>query len=604
MAGEAAIEDHGLLSDCRSVALVTSDATVDWWCAPRMDDASLFGALLDAEDGGSCEIAVADEVAPPRRRYLDATLVLETTLSDRHGVARVLDCLVLDVQAPGEPPGQLLRVLEPVEGRPRVRVRVAPRFDYGGATPWIRRGGRGGWIALGGDDGLHIVSDLPLDLEDDGGGVLTAALALRARRRLSMRFERPEALDGEPPAPPATEALDAALAATTASWQSWCEQIRLPDVDAAGVLRSALTLRGLTVLRTGAVAAAATTSLPESWSGRTWDYRAAWIRDATFGVRALAELGLPAEADGFRRFVQRSAAGRAAELRIAYGLGGERRLPENELPAPAGWRGIGPVRVGNAALQQHQSDAYGELLELSWRGHRHGAHPDADLWRFLRDLVDRAAAAWREPDRGLWEWRGEPRHFVHSKALCWVALDRGVRLAEELGLEAPIDRWRSERDACRAAILDRGVNADGVLVQAYGDAALDAAVLRIPMVGLLPYDDERVVRTVDALLERLGDDGLVRRYDADDGLAGREGAFLACTFWAAQVLARQGRRDRARALFERGLATRNDVGLFSEEHDPERGAALGNFPQALSHLSHIDAALALDGAGGEEPPGG
>jgi GH15 family glucan-1,4-alpha-glucosidase len=588
---QAAIDDHGLLSDCHSMALVAGDATVDWWCAPRIDDASVFGALLDADRGGACTIAVTEPTAPPRRRYLEGSLVLETLLSDRDGVVRILDCLVLDGPARADHAPRLLRVLEPVEGRPRLRVRVAPRFDYGGATPWLRRGPQSSWLALAGDDGLQLAGDVPLALED--GHVLSAELQLQERRRLLVRFERPEILDADPPAPPDTATLDDWLTQTISRWRSWAGRIEATDVDGPGVARSALTLRALTVAQTGAVAAAATTSLPESWEGRTWDYRASWVRDAAFAVRSLARLGLPGEADAFSRFIQRSAAGSAEELHIAYGVGGERRLLEHELSAVAGWRGIGPVRVGNAALLQHQSDALGELLELSWRRHERGESPDEDAWRFLRTLVDRAAATWREPDRGLWEWRGRPRHFVHSKALCWAALDRGVRLAEALGAPASLSVWRRERDACRDAVLAHGVGDDGVFVQAFGHDALDAAVLRIPMVGLLPYDDPRVVRTVDAVLERLGDSGLVRRYDADDRLPGREGAFLPCTFWAAQVLACQGRHDAAQAAFQRALGTRNDLGLFSEEYDPGRRAALGNFPQALTHLAHIDAALAL-----------
>jgi GH15 family glucan-1,4-alpha-glucosidase len=597
--GAPAIEDHALLSDCASVALVARDATVDWWCAPRLDHGSLFGALLDARRGGQCAISVAEERAPPQRRYLDGTLVLETLLTDRDGVARVVDCLVLSDDAPGDPRAQLLRVLEPVDGRPRVTVRLEPRFDYGTATPWIRRC-RDGFVAVAGDDGLQISGDVPLTT-DGGDGVLSASFGLGERRRLSMRFVRPEVLDGAdgPPPAPTNDDLDAALDATAAAWRRWSRRVDVPAVDGAGVLQSALTLRGLTVVRTGALVAAATTSLPESWQGRTWDYRAAWIRDASFAARSLAAVGIPDEADAFRRFVHRSSAGRAAELRIAYGPGGERRLPEEELDDTPGWRGIGPVRVGNAALRQHQADALGELLELTWRWHERGGRPDPDLWAFLAGLVDRAAGTWREPDRGFWEWRGEPRHFVHSKALCWVALDRGVRLARALGHDAPLERWCAERDACRASILVHGVNRDGAFVQAYGDDALDAAALRIPMVGLLPFDDERVARTTDSVLARLCEGGLVRRYDSDDGLPGREGAFIACTFWAAQVRARQGRRAEAEALFERALRTRNDVGLFAEEYDPARGTALGNFPQALTHLSHIDAALALGGQGSD-----
>jgi GH15 family glucan-1,4-alpha-glucosidase len=354
-------------------------------------------------------------------------------------------------------------------------------------------------------------------------------------------------------------------------------------------------LRALTNPLTGAIAAAATTSLPESGEGRTWDYRYSWVRDSVFSVRSLAELGFEDSADAFRRFIQRSSAGHADELRIAYGVGGERRMPETELESLRGWRGIGPVRVGNDAGAQRQHDVLGQLLDLAWHWHGRGNSPDDDLWHLVSNLVERAAREWRLPDRGLWEWRGEPRHFTHSKVMCWVALDRGVRLAEDVGRDAPVERWRAARDELREEIEARGYDPrQGVFTQCFDDPGLDAALLRLSAVGFLDAGDERMRRTADAIAAQLGEDGLVRRHAADDGLPGREGSFLPCAFWLVECLAEQGRTDEARERFERALQTRNDLGLFSEEYDVDAGEPLGNVPQALTHFSHVLAALALE----------
>jgi GH15 family glucan-1,4-alpha-glucosidase len=372
------------------------------------------------------------------------------------------------------------------------------------------------------------------------------------------------------------------------------------------VLRSATVLKALTQARTGAIAAAATTSLPEAPAGpRNWDYRASWVRDSVFALRSLAELGYTAEADGFRRFVQRSAAGSAQELQIMYGLGGERRLVELTLDLE-GYGGARPVRIGNAAAHQHQHDVYGELLDLAWAWHQRGKTPGADDWRFLSELVNAAADCWTTPDHGIWELRGHPRHLVHSKVMCWVALDRGLRLATDLGFPAPVERWTAGRAAIRATVERRGYDpARGVFTQAFDRPELDAALLLLPAVGFVAWDDPRMLRTVEAVRRELEVDGLLWRYRAPDGLEGAEGAFVACTFWLAECLARQGRAAQARAAFARASATANDLGLFAEEFDPATGALLGNFPQALTHLSHITAAVALAegrrGGGSHDP---
>jgi GH15 family glucan-1,4-alpha-glucosidase len=340
--------------------------------------------------------------------------------------------------------------------------------------------------------------------------------------------------------------------------------------------------------------AAPTTSLPEGHHGeRAWDYRYSWIRDSVMASRSLAELGYDDEADAFRRFIERSAAGTAADLQVFYGVGGERRAVPQTVGGLRGYDGA-EVSIGNGAATQLQLDAFGHLLGQSWRAHERGQSPDADLWRFLADCVDAAARGWERADNGIWEWPGDGRPFVYSKVMCWLACDRGLRLAEDCGLEAPVERWSEARDAIRAAVDAHGYDPGrGTFLQAFGLPDLDAAVLRLPSTGFLAYDDPRMLSTADVLADALDDGGLLRRYDGDDGLPGREGAFLACTFWLVECLAGQGRRDEARGWFDRAAATANDLGLFSEEYDAGERRMLGNYPQALTHLAHIEAALAL-----------
>lgn len=587
------IGDYAFISDCHSAALVSRGGSIDWCCMPRIDSGSCFGRLLDRERGGFCSISPGGEGGASYWRYLDGSLVLETTFETSSGEARLFDCLVMREGGRENPYHQLLRIVEGVRGRVDLRLLVAPRFDYGAISPWLRQEGLRRYSAIGGNDALLISGDP--EIAPIAKHELGTSFTVRPgeRMRVSIEYLNPERLDYALPAELGSQELDDRLEETLDWWDRWSSRVRTGGPQSTGVLKSATVLKGLTYAPTGAIAAAPTTSLPEKPGGSlNWDYRYSWIRDSFFSVRSLAEIGFDLEADGFRRFIQRSAAGNAGELRIMYGVGGERRLEESTLPLE-GYRGAEPVRIGNAASSQLQLDMYGELLELSWLWHKRGNSFDDDHWRFLLELVNAAAELWVEPDHGFWEIRGEPQHFVRSKVMCWAALDRGVKLAEESLRQAPLEHWRETRDEIRAAVENQGYDEKrGTFVQAFGSVELDAALLLIPKVGFIDYDDERMLRTTDAICEDLDDNGLLKRYRGDE----EEGAFLACSFWLAECLAHQGRIEDARAVFDRAASTANDLGLFSEEYDTANFEMLGNFPQGLTHLSHISAAAAIDNA--------
>jgi GH15 family glucan-1,4-alpha-glucosidase len=592
-----AIGDYGVIGDCHTAALVSRDGSIDWCCLPRFDSGSAFGALLDREHGGCCSIVPTGDLGWERsRRYLDDTLVLETTLHGQDGEARLIDCFLVPDGVEDLEGHRILRVLEGVRGAIQFDVRVAPRFDYGEVRPWIRRHGHRLHSATGGNDALLVWCER--ELSEDPDHELTGQITVDPgdRVHLLLSYCRPEqVLDDGAPEPDPHE-LDDALERTTAWWREWAKAPDLDGRDAAGARRSALTLKALTYAPTGAVAAAPTTSLPEVVGGeRNWDYRYAWVRDSSFSSRSFAELGCVEEADAFRAFIMRSAAGHADDLQVLYGVGGERRLRGDIAGQLEGYRRSAPVRIGNDATGQRQLDAYGEIVNLTWRWHRRGHSPSDDHWRFLLSLIDRAAEQCNQPDSGLWEWPGEPEHFVHSKVLCWSALDRGIRLADECLRRAPTRRWAKARDELREEIERRGYDKKrGVYVQSYGRSELDASLLLLPTVEFVDWRDERMVRTTQAIREELGaGDGLLYRYRRKDGLKGDEGAFLCCSFWLVECLARQDELDDARAVFDRTIATANDLGLFSEELDPGSGELLGNFPQGLTHLAHIDAAVAL-----------
>ncbi len=589
------IADYALIGDCHAAALVSRTGSIDWCCLPRFDSGSVFGRLLDWDRGGHCSIAPRSAGTSSFRSYIEDTSVLVTTFRNHGGEARLFDCFTMRRGGSRDPYKQLIRVVEGIRGRMNLDLVVSPRFDYGEVRPWIRQHGVRLYSAIGGNDALVVTGDPELTPTDDHD--LTARISIRAGEtsRLSIQYVRPELLDSTEVSGPTPEEIDRRLEQTIAWWRRWVSRIRIEGPHASGVKRSAVVLKCLTNAPTGAIVAAPTTSLPEVPGGsRNWDYRYSWIRDSAFTVRALAELGAEAEADGFRRFIERSAAGSTEDLQILYGAGGERRLVELTLDEAEGYRGARPVRVGNAAARQLQLDVYGELLDLAWRWHLRGHSPDDDYWRFLVELVESAAIRWREPDCGIWEIRGPRKHFVHSKAMCWSALERGLRLARESSRRAPERRWRTARNELRRAIESRGYDKKrGIFVRSFGSRDVDAALLLLPAVEFVGYEDERMIRTVDVIRVELMEDGLLRRYRAADGLKGNEGVFLPASFWLAECLANQGRREEAVEVFDHAVSTGNELGMYSEEFDTGAGEMLGNFPQGLSHLSHISAAMAL-----------
>jgi GH15 family glucan-1,4-alpha-glucosidase len=589
------IADYALIGDCHSAALVSKQGSIDWCCMPRFESGSVFGRLLDWDHGGYCSISPRSTGATSSRSYVEDTPVLVTTFRDRGGEARLFDCFTMRQGGARDPYKQLIRVVEGVRGRIHLDLVVSPRFDYGEVRPWIRQLGVRFYSAIGGNDAL-VVSGDP-DLTPTKTHDLVAPISIRAgeRSRLSIQFVRPELLDQKEVTQTDPDDIDKRLEQTIEWWLRWISKVHIDGPHASAVKRSAIVLKCLTNAPTGAIVAAPTTSLPEvSGGSRNWDYRYSWIRDSSFAVRALAELGAEAEADGFRRFIERSAAGSAEDLQIMYGAGGERRLVELTLDHAEGYRGAHPVRVGNAAARQTQLDTYGSLLDLAWRWHLRGQSPDDDYWRFLVDLVEAAALRWPEPDSGIWEIRGRPKHFVHSKAMCWSALERGLTLARESSRRAPERRWRAARNEVRRAIETHGYDRKrGVFVRSFGSREVDASLLLLPAVDFVEYEDERMIRTVDLIRDKLMDDGLLRRYRGADGLKGDEGVFLSASFWLAECLARQGRGEEAVEVFDRAVSTGNDLGLYAEEFDVGTEEMLGNFPQGLTHLSHISAALAL-----------
>ncbi len=594
--GYLPLSEYGLIGDCHGAALVSRDGAIDWACLSRFDAGSIFGRILDARAGGTFALSPRGR-ARVTRRYLPDTNVLETRFQTGSGTARVLDCFTMRTGGRRRPRHQILRVVEGVEGEVAFDVLVEPRFDYASVRPWVRfhRKDRV-YTAVGGADAFVLSADCDLAI-DSGAAVLRGEVTVRARQRcrFSLVSQRPHKLSL---ARPSARTLDGRLRETILWWRSWVKKGRRFAVHSEAVNRSALVLKLLTCAPTGGIIAAPTTSLPERIGGaRNWDYRYVWVRDATLTLASLLDAGHPEVAAGFKQFIERATAGRAEDLQIMYGCYGERRLPEVEL-ALEGYRGSRPVRIGNAASTQRQLDVYGELLQAAHLWRRAGSPITAEGWTFLSSLVEAACAHWAEPDRGIWEVRGQPRHYVHSKVMCWVALERGLQAATEQSLPCEAKRWRSVRDEIRLSIEQNGIDpVRGCFVQSYGSRELDASLLLLPVVGFVGAADPRMKKTVEAILEDLVVDGLVQRYrpsEAADGLAGGEGAFLMASFWLVDVLAMQGRIEEAERRFAHVLSLGNDLGLFAEEYDPVRKELLGNFPQAFTHLALIHSAAQLE----------
>ncbi len=584
-----AIEDYAVLGDTQTAALVGRDGSFDWMCMPRFDSAACFAALLGNEKHGRWKLAPrAATLEKTRRRYLPGTLVLETTYDTPEGSVRVLDCMPPRQRTP-----DVVRVVEGLRGEVTVQMELVIRFDYGSVVPWVRKLPDGRLAAIGGPDAL--VLQTPVETH---GEELTSVAEFVVKAGEKVPFVLSWHASYEPP-PRALDALDA-LVDTEKWWREWSDRCTYAGDYREPVLSSLITLKALTFAPTGGIAAAATTSLPEHLGGvRNWDYRYCWLRDATFTLLALMLAGYRDEAAAWRDWLLRSVAGDPSQLQIMYGLGGERRLDEYEVGWLPGYLGASPVRVGNAAVRQLQLDVYGEVMDALHQARRAGLAEDGVGWRLQTALLDFLERAWCKPDEGLWEVRGERRHFTHSKVMAWVAFDRAVKTIKALGCDGPLERWVKARDAIRAEVSSRAWNSDKqAFTQSYGSSHLDASLLMIPQVGFLPANDPRFVSTVRAIERELLCDGFVLRYptEGQDGLPPGEGAFIACSFWLADCYALMGRTDEARALFERLLALRNDVGLLSEEYDPVARRMLGNFPQAFSHVGLINTAFNLTGS--------
>jgi alpha,alpha-trehalase len=593
------IADHALLSDCRSSALVTRAGSVDWLCVPRFDSPSVFGRLLD-DDAGYWSIRPTSD-SEVSRRYRARTLVLESTFRTDAGRVTVIDAMASGPNRSGHdlaesPPRTLLRVVECQEGEVEIELEYRPRPEYGFVWPVLDRVD-GGIAARGGAELLALST--PGSLEIGEGSVATARFTVRKGDRVGFALQHRSTWE-ERPAFLSQREIDAQLEETTDAWRTWStyhQNYEGPWEDL--VYLSGTVLQGLTFRPTGAIVAAATTSLPEEVGGiRNWDYRFAWIRDASLTLEALWVAACPDEARDFFASMAGAVASqlqRRIPIQIMFGVGGERDLTERELSHLSGWRDSRPVRIGNAAWQQRQLDAYGEVLNAAHRLADQLGELEPGTREFLVGVADAAAERWEERDHGLWEMRDEPRHFVHSKLMCWVALDRAIALADRIGGEDRVEAWTARREEIRTAILEQGWSEKaGAFAQSFGSDALDASSLVMLIVGFLPADDPRMRATIEAVAERLTDErGLVYRYLADDGLPGGQGTFLLCTFWLAEAWALAGETARAREVFERAISYVNDVGLLAEEVDPNTGEHLGNFPQGFSHVGLINAAWAI-----------
>lgn len=581
------IEDYGFLSDTQTAALVGKNGSIDWLCMPRFDSAACFAKLLGDEENGFWKIAPSGEVVRVKRAYRDHTLILETEFETADGCVRLIDCLPIRDEYP-----DVVRIVEGVEGRVKMSMELVIRFEYGSIVPWVQADD-GGILAVAGPDALLLRSDV----KTYGEGFTTKAdFTVRPGEKKAFVLtwfpsykKRPKAVKSE-----------TSVARTERYWHAWARKFKAKHEWADDVRRSLMVLKGLTFAPTGGIVAAATTSLPELIGGaRNWDYRFCWLRDATFTLYSLLDAGYIEEAVSWRDWLLRAIAGKTSQLQIMYGAAGERDLTELELPHLKGYEGSRPVRVGNAAVNQFQLDVYGEVVDTMHQARKAGMKSSKWGRQMMRLIIEFVVENWREPDEGIWEVRGGRRHFVHSKMMAWVALDRAVKTCRERGLRRDAERWGKVRDQIHRQVCRYGFDRElGAFTQSYGDKHLDASLLMMPLVGFLPPEDPRVVSTIEVIQRDLMVDDFVLRYRRDAsntsaGLQPAEGAFLPCTFWLADCLHLIGRHDEAVKIFQRLLSLRNDLGLLAEEYDPRAKRMLGNFPQAFSHVALINTASNL-----------
>ncbi|CAM5684817.1 glycoside hydrolase family 15 protein [Streptomyces coeruleorubidus] len=596
---DPSIEDYALIGDEQTAALVGTDGSVDWLCLPRFDSAACFAKLLGDEDNGFWRIAPVGADRCTRRAYRRDTLVLDTEWETGQGTVRVTDLMPQRDQAP-----DLVRVVEGLDGEVTLHSVLKLRFDYGSIIPWVRRAD-GHRVAVAGPDSAWLRSEPEVRSWGEDFGT-HAEFTVRKGEKVAFVLTWHPSHEQRPPLVDPYESLRHSVE----DWRAWVARCRYDGPYRDAVVRSLITLKALTYAPTGGIVAAATTSLPEEPGGvRNWDYRYCWLRDSTLTLGALLAAGYQEEAEAWRNWLLRAVAGDPADLQIMYGLAGERRLPEFELPWLSGFAGSAPVRIGNDAVKQLQLDVYGEVMDSLSLARISGLSAQPDVWALQTALMDFLRSHWQQPDEGLWEVRGGRRQFVHSKVMVWVAADRAVRTLERHPeLDGDLDGWRALRDEVHREVCDKGYDPErNTFTQSYGSRELDAALLLIPRVGFLPPGDPRVIGTIDAVRKELDHGGLLHRYsptDSDqaeiDGLPGSEGTFLVCSFWLADALHMTGRTKEARELFERLVGLANDVGLLSEEFDPVTGRQLGNFPQAFSHIGLVNTAMALfgeDGAG-------
>ena len=586
------IEDYAFIGNCRTGALLGRDGSLDWLALPRFDSPACFAALLGDSKNGRWLIAPAESGFAVERRYRGDTLILETRFRTKSGSVVLTDFMPVP---DGREAIDVVRIIHGESGAVPMEKEAIFRFDYGKVVPWVRRHEHG-ICAIAGPDALLLRTPLPLRGQD-----LTtrAAFTISAGNTVAcvLTWYRSHRAEPKP-----IDAL-AALSDTEMQWEQWSRRYQGGGAWRDAAMRSLLTLKALTYTPTGGIVAAPTTSLPEHVSGvRNWDYRYCWLRDATFTLYALLLSGYRDEALAWREWLLRAVAGAPSEIQVMYGIGGERRLPEYELPWLGGYGGSRPVRIGNAAHTQRQIDMFGEIMDAFYSANLHGITPQDNARHVQEALLEHLEGRWNLPDAGIWEMRGKQWRHTHSAVMAWVAFDRALKSSAAFGVKGPVERWTASRDRIHDEVCRRGYDSErGAFVQAYGGKTLDAALLRIPLVGFLPPDDPRVVGTVEAIARELVVDGFVARYEtasAADGLPPGEGCFLICSFWLADNFALMGRKDEARRLFERVLGVRNDVGLLAEEYDPRTRHFLGNFPQAFSHVGLINTAHNLTLADG------